>query len=159
MSLIINSILSTIFSYTGYLWGFILGAIAIEELEEFKKTLKQLQNVFLLILSAVILYLAVSIFETSNVLAILLLILTAIIILIQQKIFSFISSKQFYQEISILILVSISYLIILISNIGSEKILLINSAFLFYSLLAGINLHNLILHGNKAHKKKKTKKK
>lgn len=155
MSLIINSVLSTMFSYTGYLWGFILGAIAVEELSEFEKPINRIQNIFLLLVIATILYISISQFNLIKISTILLLILVTIIILIQQKIISFFSSKQINQEISILILVSISYLIMLISNIGSEKILLINSAFLFYSLLAGINLHNVILHGNNAHKKKK----
>ena len=73
-----------LFSYTGYLWGFILAAIAIEELQELKTQLQKIRKSLAFITAAVILYIGIIEFTSQLIVAIFLIICAISIITIKQ---------------------------------------------------------------------------
>ncbi len=141
--LILNTIGPILFSYTGILWGFILAAIAVEELKELNAELNKTRNLLALITTALILYIAISKFTTQKTISILLIVFAISMLLIQQY------SKSFKQELYILAPISLTYLSIFFINMSLDKILLLTSSTSLYFILVGINLYSSILSQSK----------
>ena len=141
--LTLNILGPMLFSYTGYFWGFLLAAIAVEELQELNSQLNKTRNLLALITTAIILYIGISEIKSQIIFASVLIICAISIIFIQHW------GKSFKQELYILAPISIAYLSILFMDFSVEKILILSSTVLLYFILAGINSHYFILHKTK----------
>lgn len=140
MSQSLALILSSIFSFSGYLWGYILGIIAIEEVEESHKIIQNVCKVILSLTSIFTLYLGLSLLTISSTRAICLIILTIILGLIIWT--KFFEKKEMKKTIAVIICIVLIYSISIISQISQFNILILNSLFLLYSISYGINIHH-----------------
>ncbi|MAG61095.1 hypothetical protein CL619_04880 [archaeon] len=141
MSLIQLNILGPLlFSYTGLLWGFLLAAIAVEELKELKEYLEKTKTLLSFIVCAVFLYLGFNMYPQSNIDAGVLLVIAVGIPIIQVK------NKSVWQELWVLAPISFGFLTVLLDATAIDKLLLLASVALLYFILLGVKIHSTILN-------------
>ncbi len=146
MSLISSSITTTvptlIFSYTALLWGFILAAVAVEELPELLQQVERVKHLLAFASTGILLYFISQIYKTDLLLAGIILLSTCFFLAIVLK-------KQLAKyELFSLLPISIVYCTILFSNLSTNNFLLLCVAIFFYLFLLGITLHAELLGVN-----------
>ena len=141
-------IITSFFSFTGIIWGFILAAIAIEELHEIYNKIQKTKLLFAILTTAALFYLSTQIYPQKTIIAILLFLLGISTLLIGLKLQD--NKLEFLNTIPI----GISYVIIIIVNqIPHKQFLLLASTATLYFFMIGINLHARFLGINKQKKK------
>ena len=148
-------IISSFFSFTGIIWGFILAATCVEELEEMYNKIQKTKLLLAVLTTAALFYISTQVYPNKNIIAIIFFLLGISTLTIGLKL-----QNNKYEYLTF-IPITAAYIAIIFYQIPKGQFLLLASSTMLYFFVIGISLHAKFLginHQKKPNKKIKFKK-